>query len=317
MQRAVTESRRARQPRFGLTDLVCCTIGPLRQLALACVALAVGCANDVVEIKGVVYDARYGNSTAMDVYLPENGESLRPGVLWIHGGGWSKFHRDVHTEHSIRLARAGYVAATIDYRLVPEGVYTDLVKDCFCALAHFRAHADEYGLDPNRVAVAGYSAGGHLVSMLGTTADLEDVAPDCGVGPAEPPNAVISGAGIHDMRAMPQAGPVVKFMGGRKSEFPERYDVMSPILHIDSNTPPYLMVHGTTDLFVDIEQSTAMRAALLQNGIDARLLKLNGGGHVTNPGSDIAHADIIVSSIDTPESWTVISHFLEQTIGAP
>ncbi len=157
----------------------------MRSLVLASivVATAIGCSN-VIEVKGVVYDERFGNSTAMDVYLPDNAETGRPGVLWIHGGGWSSFHRDVHTDHAIRLARAGYVSATIDYRLVPEGVYTDLVKDCFCALAHFRANADAYGLDPDRVAIAGYSAGGHLVSMLGTTYDLDETAPDCGAGPA-------------------------------------------------------------------------------------------------------------------------------------
>jgi len=287
------------------------------QYLLLAAALAMSACTDVVEIKGVVYDARYGNSTAMDVYLPDDGETGRPGVLWIHGGGWSMFHRDVHTDHAIRLARAGYVAATIDYRLVPEGVYTDLVKDCFCALAHFRANADEYGLDPDRVAIAGYSAGGHLASMLATTYNLADVAPDCGAGPAAPPNAVISGAGIHDMREMPQADAIIEFVGGTKDDVPGNYDVMSPILHLDSNTPPYLLVHGTTDLFVNIEQSEWMRDALLDVGVDARLLAINGGGHLTNVGSDIAHAELFVLSINTPEAWTAISDFLERTIGAP
>lgn len=281
------------------------------------ILLASAACADVIDIKGVVYDERFGDSTAMDVYLPDNEDINRPGVMWIHGGGWNKFHRDVHTDHAIRLARAGYVTATIDYRLVPEGVYTDLVKDCFCALAHFRANAEAYGLDPDRVAIAGYSAGGHLVSMLGTTYDLPDVAPDCGAGPASPPNAVISGAGIHDMRAMPGADAVTNFVGGTKEEVPERYDVMSPILHIDANTPPFLLVHGTSDLFVDIDQSQSMRDALTEAGVDARILRINGGGHLTNPGSDLAHADLFVSSIDTPESWTAISAFLERTIGAP
>ncbi len=288
----------------------------MRFLALLGIVAAIGCTN-VIEEKNVVYDERFGDSTAMDVYLPDNAETGRPGVLWIHGGGWSSFHRDVHTDHAIRLARAGYVSATIDYRLVPEGVYTDLVKDCFCALAHFRANADAYGMDPNRVAIAGYSAGGHLVSMLGTTYDLAETAPDCGAGPAAPPNAVISGAGIHDMRAMPASSVVSDFVGGSKSEVPERYDVMSPILQIDTETPPFLLIHGTADLFVDIEQSEDMQAALRVEGIEARMLTIEGGGHITNVGSDIGHSDTVVSSIDTPEAWTVMSDFLERTIGAP
>lgn len=286
-------------------------------IGLALVLSALGACGDVSEIKGVVYDQRYGNSTAMDVYLPDNDKTGRPGVLWIHGGGWSKFHRDVHTDHAIRLARAGYVSATIDYRLVPEGVFSDLVKDSFCALAHFRANAVSYGMDPDRVAVAGYSAGGHLVSMLGTTYDVPELAPDCGVGPAAAPNAVISGAGIHDMRKMPMADAVTNFVGGTKEEVPENYDLMSPVLHISADTPPYLLVHGNSDLFVDFEQSQDMRAALLQANIPVRMLEIRGGGHISNVGSDIGHIDTLVSSIDTPESWTVISDFLSQTIGAP
>ena len=92
---------------------------------------------------------------------------------------------------------------------------------------------------------------------------------------------------------------------------------MSPILHIDADTPPYLMIHGTADLFVDVKQSEDMQEALIAEGIEARILIIEGGGHITNVGSDIGHADTVVSSIDTPEAWTVMSDFLERTIGAP
>ncbi len=288
-----------------------------RLASLLMVVIVGSACGSVEEIKDVVYDERYGNSTAMDVYLPDNTETGRPGVLWIHGGGWSKFHRDVHTDHAIRLARAGYVSATIDYRLVPEGVFTDLVQDSFCALAHFRANADRYGMDPDRVAVAGYSAGGHLVSMLGTAFNLPEMQPDCGAGPAAAPNAVISGAGIHDMRKMPSSSVVSNFIGGSKAEVPEKYELMSPVLHVNSGTPPYLLIHGKADLFVDIEQSEDMREVLKQAGVPVRMLEIRGGGHITNVGSDIGRADTVVSSIDTPEAWTVLSDFLAQTIGAP
>jgi hypothetical protein len=102
-----------------------------------------------------------------------------------------------------RLAHSGYVAATIEYRLVPDGVFPAAAEDCFCALAFLRAHAQEYGLDPQRVALMGYSAGGQLVSLLGVHAeDPELQDPGCPAGLTFAPAAVIDGAGPADLRAM-------------------------------------------------------------------------------------------------------------------
>src|SRR5688572_30270602 len=81
-----------------------------------------------VEIHDVAYDDRHGDSTVMDVYLPEGSATARPGVMFIHGGGWRAGTKDHHTEAARRLARSGYVAATINYRLVPDGVFPTAVQ---------------------------------------------------------------------------------------------------------------------------------------------------------------------------------------------
>lgn len=278
--------------------------------------LASGCA-DVVELTGVAYDQRFGDATTMDVYLPDDGLTGRPAVLWIHGGGWKHFSRSAHTDHAIRLARAGYVSATINYRLVPDGSFPRAPQDCLCALAYLRNHADEYGLDPDRIAVAGYSAGGHLASLIGVAAGVPELAPDCAAGATYAPAAVISGAGPEDLLAMGDGDAVRDFVGGTPEEVPERYELASPISHVSPDAPPFLFVHGTGDLFVNIDQSKKMRDALRDAGVQARLLALPGGGHLTNPDTGLGQADFGSTTIDSPQAWAAIIDFLDQTVGAP
>jgi acetyl esterase/lipase len=278
-------------------------------------ALALAGCGDIIEIADVAYDERHGEHTIMDVFLPGDGMVARPAVLFIHGGGWRSFSKDGMESPARRLAGAGYVTASINYRLSPEAVFPAHIQDVNCALAFFRSRADEYGLDPDRVAVMGYSAGGHLASLLGVAGDVAEFQPDCSAGVTGPPNAVISGAGPEDMALMPQGDAVTEFLGGTLAEIPEIYTLASPIAHVDAGEPPFLLVHGTGDWFVDIEQSEAMRDVLRAAGNDARLLSLRGGGHLLN--TDAGGDWQLQVSTDAPEAWAVITDFLHQTIGEP
>ena len=147
---------------------------------------------------GVPYDDRFGDQTTMDIHVPDNAESGRPAVMLIHGGAWRFGSKDAYSDAAERLARAGFVAATINYRLVPGGTYPAAVQDCVCALSFLRANADAYGIDPERIAVMGYSAGGHLSSLIGVAGDDEAHAPDCEWGPTGLPAAVIPAGTNHD-----------------------------------------------------------------------------------------------------------------------
>jgi acetyl esterase/lipase len=285
------------------------------RLFLACFgALALAACADIVEIHDVAYDDRFGDATTLDVYLPDDDEAGRPAVLLIHGGGWSKFSKDVYVKQGQRLAGAGYVAVSINYRLTPAGVYPGAMQDSLCALSTLRARADEWGLDPQRVAVMGYSAGGHLASVLGVSADEPDFQPDCAAGPTFAPAAVISGAGPQDLRAMASADAVQALIGGTLEEFPQRYERASPLARVRSDAPPFLLIHGTQDLFVDVQQSIDMRDALRSVGAEARLMTLAGGGHLLNGGADPGQVDGLTSA-DTPEAWAAIIDFLDRSIG--
>jgi len=286
-----------------------------RVTAVAAALAAVTACGDVEEILDRSYDDRFGAATTMDIYAPADGATGRPALMMIHGGGWSKFSKEAYTDNARRFARAGYVTATINYRLVPDGSYPRQIQDCVCALSFLRANADELGIDPDRIAVAGYSAGGHLASLLGVGIDTPDFAPDCQWGPTGPPAAVISGAGPQDMWTMPEVDAVIDMLGGTKEQVPERYDLASPLYHVASGAPPYLLIHGTADLFVDLDQSERMYEALLAAGNDARLLKVPGNGHLFGDG-DGGDQQFVIAT-DTPEAWAVSIDFLDRTLGAP
>lgn len=160
----------------------------------------------------ISYDDRFGSSTKLDLYLPSAGaaDELHPAVLFIHGGAWRFGSKDHFTAAARRLANSGFVTASINYRLLPEGVFPNNLLDCSCAFAYLRAHAEELRLDPACIAVMGYSAGAHLASLVALAADHPELVPDCPLlaeaSQAEraawlaPPAAVIAASGPQDLR---------------------------------------------------------------------------------------------------------------------
>ncbi|MGH7283753.1 MAG: alpha/beta hydrolase [Polyangiaceae bacterium] len=295
----------------------------MRRLALGVLSLAAalapgaGCGGGITEHDGVSYDDRFGDSTIMDVYVPEDGAATHPGVLFIHGGGWSGGSRAEYSQAASRLARSGYVTATIEYRLVPGGEYPKDVQDCLCALSFFRAQANEYTLDPKRVAIWGYSAGGHLVSLIGMAASAGAHQPDCASGPTYAPAAVITGAGLHDFRDMnPSSGVIHDYLGGSRDEQPDHYRDASPMAYLHADAPPYLFINGGSDWFVSADQAYGMRDALRALGNDATLLEVKGGGHLLNSTAD--PGDVTIETSDgTSEAWLAAIDFLDRTVGSP
>lgn len=276
--------------------------------------VSAGCVS-VEERVDVVYDARF-DDTRMDIYLPDDGQRARPAVLFVHGGGWQAGGKEYHRPDAERLAASGWVAATVEYRLSDEAVFPAGYQDVHCALAYVRANADELGVDPDRIAVAGMSAGGHLVSLLGVAADDARIATDCEHGPTGPPAAVISAAGPQDLREIAWAEAVQKFVGGTIEELPEQYELASPITHVHEDAPPFLLMHGTFDVFVDVEDSERMDAALREAGVDSRIVTFTGAGHLINPGTAAGDLQVDIP-LTSPEGWPIVADFLERTMGGP
>ena len=154
--------------------------------ALALGALLCGAARaaeSVAALPRLIPDLAYlapDRAEKLDLYLPVAPASGKrsPAVVWIHGGGWTG---GVKTENRAKeicttLAAAGYVAVSVDYKL-GDGAWPTNLHDCKNAVRFLRAHAVKYQLDPDRIAVAGGSAGGHLALMVGFTGDQPEFEP--------------------------------------------------------------------------------------------------------------------------------------------
>ena len=278
-------------------------------------SLLAGCPA-VDESSDVAYDDRF-EATRMDVFVPHDGRTRRPAVMFIHGGGWSLGTRDELLVMARRLAGSGFVTATLGYRLVPDGVFPRAVQDVKCALAYLRGHATEYGLDPGRVAVFGYSSGAHLAAMVAVSAGTPEVEADCAAGVTSAPNAAICGSGLYDLRGTSAFGFVSAFVGGSEAERPHAYDAASPITYVRRGLPPFLLVHGADDWVVSLDQTTRMRGALRAAGNDTRYLELTDAGHFLVTSPDSAGLEIGADADDRPEVWAPMLEFLTDTLGAP
>jgi acetyl esterase/lipase len=267
-----------------------------------------------VEVSTIAYDPAH-SAGLLDVHAP-TGATAAPAVLLVHGGSWEGGERGNMGWTADRLAGLGYVAATADYRLVPEGEFPNAVHDTFCALAYLRVHAAELGIDPARIAALGYSAGGHLVSLMGVAADIAELQSDaCPSGRVERPAAVISFAGPTDLTAL-DADVTRSFVGVALDADRARWELASPAFHVDPGEPPFLLVHSEHDLVAPVEQSKIMVTRLRGAGNQPEYLQLEGGGHLLGDGAGLG-IEQSEKPYEATESWLALVDFLDRTIGAP
>jgi len=232
-----------------------------------------------VEVKrNIVYREIDGEKLKLDVYLPSGfdaqGQQSYPGVLYIHGGGWAAGSKNDTPQVMQLLAANGYIVASINYRLAPKHKYPAQVEDAQAAMQWFVDHAGEYQVDPQRLAVMGGSAGGHLSLLVGLNRPAASRANI---------RAIVNIFGPTDLTTgdWPQAADslLVQFMGGRLDEQGEKYAEASPVAHIDAVDPPVLTLHGTKDPLVPFRQAEILHAGLTKAGVISQLEAVEGGGH--------------------------------------
>jgi len=259
-------------------------------------------ANGVTSYADVVYSVPPGfRPLTLDLYLPEGAgsdDARYPLLVMIHGGGWMAGH----TRHSgafanwpealAAIADEGFVVASVEYRLSGEAPFPAAFDDVQNAIRWVRSHADEYGVDRSRALAMGGSAGGQLAGLVGTAcgdkrnpdeADDESAESACVQG-------VVTWYGVFDFAKIVPMGEAGE--GQTVSGAPGRYlgcsetacdpDVVraaSAIYFVDRNDPPFLMIHGTVDPVVSIEQSRAMQNALESAGVDSTLIEIPGVKH--------------------------------------
>ena len=257
------------------------SVAPAQQCAAESVA-----AGAVRTARDVAYATRNGQPLRYDVAWSDGGAPA-PLVILLHGGGWSGgSHRSMHDE-MLALARRGYTAATVEYRLTQAGrnAFPAAALDVGCALRTLRERASRYHAAPQRVAVMGYSAGAHLASLLGVAADVTASGDGCDAGGDDVAvQAVVSYAGPQDLRVPPrytqeQARIVTNFLGVWPGDAPDLAALASPITHVGAGDPPFLVVHGARDDLVPVEHARRMAESLRAVGTPASVLELRREGH--------------------------------------
>ncbi|MBN1669469.1 MAG: alpha/beta hydrolase [Kiritimatiellae bacterium] len=240
--------------------------------------------------KNIFYTERgHKKFQALDLYWTEpRGE--KPALVWIHGGGWTTGDKKDDAAFCGWLATHGYVVAAVNYRLSPSpkepgqrrAHYPAQIEDCQNAVRWLRKNAKEYGIDPNRIAAVGRSAGGHLASLLGTK-DGEG----CRV------QAVVSYFGAHDpMPESKENAATVRLMGGTPEDKLALWKDASASTHVTRDDPPFLLVHGDKDRTVPLSVSENFRKNLEAAGVACELIVAQGGTHggglgqTTSPAMD-------------------------------
>ena len=225
------------------------------------------------------------NLTA-DVFTPKKIPSKpRPAIVFLHGGSWkfgspSQFHY-----HSDYLAKKyAFFAVNVDYRLSGEARFPAALQDAKCAIRWVRSQARKLNIDPQRVAICGGSAGGHLSSMVATTAGAKEYEGSGGHREfASHANVVVIFNGEFDMWDLVEKKSLIdamqQFIGGTPEEMPEKYDELSSIKRIDKKTPPTLLLHGTEDKCVSHEQAGAFHDRLKEVGVHSELEIYEGKPH--------------------------------------
>lgn len=214
--------------------------------------------------------------TVLDILQPAAPAlGSRPGVMVIHGGGWVQGDKErMLEEYCLPFIRHGWVVANVEYRLARAAPAPAAVSDVLQAAQWFHNHAAKYKVDPNRILVAGGSAGGHLALMVGMTPASVKIA------------GVIDFFGIADVADQLTGPNAREYAAQWIPEQPNRMELarrMSPMTYVRKGLPPILALHGDADPVVPYQQSVNLTKAIRSAGGDAELITVPGGKHDFTP----------------------------------
>ena len=239
------------------------------------------------QVENLQYAEVNGKPLLLDLYLPEKPEGS-PLVVWVHGGGWKSGSKQ---RCFLKwLANFGYTIASINYRLVDVAKWPAQLHDCKAAIRWLRANAKTYGYNPDCVIAAGSSAGGHLVALLGTTGDNDELEGTVG-GNGEQSSrvqAVVDYYGATDflLRSKTQSWKVNKpgsvvynLLGGPANQLVQKAKQASAKFHVTPDDPPLLVFHGVKDTTVLMNQTDAIEEAYKKAGLPVTVFRLENSGH--------------------------------------
>ena len=259
----------------------------LHPAALICaITLSVGSAQAAASLD--IEYARVGDQVLkLDLHTPQ--AASPPLIVYVHGGAWRAGSKsDVPVA---RLLDLGFAIASVDYRLSTQAEFPAQIHDIKAAVRFLRAKADLFHIDAKRIAIIGSSAGGHLAALVGVTNGHEALEGKVGehLSQSSDVQCIISLYGASNLQTiltqstefgLKMRVPALQLLlGSQPAEKPDLARLASPVVHLDKNDPPLLLIHGDADPQMPPEQSQEFAKAYEAAGLSVEFITIKGGKH--------------------------------------
>ncbi|MCR9202861.1 MAG: alpha/beta hydrolase fold domain-containing protein [Planctomycetaceae bacterium] len=240
---------------------------------------------DAIILSDIEYARVDGERLLLDVIRPAHSRRA-PVVLFVHGGGWKNGDKKSGHKQAGWLVEHGFAVVTINYRLTDVAIWPAQIDDCYQAVRWIRRNADQHHFDADHIAAWGTSAGGHLAALLGTRRNPRAESVSSRVqavcnwfGPTDlmtmPPNNVGDGRTAQDVARSNGA----KLLGVTVREDPEKAHDASALHCATADASPFLIMHGSEDPGVPLDQSSRLHRQLRRQGVSSHLHVVTGAGH--------------------------------------
>lgn len=258
--------------------------------------------------ENVMIPTTNGYELAADISRPADSSGQAPGLLFIPGGGWvTANHEPLKERYGIPMAERGYVCITATYRIMEQAIWPAAIQDVKAMLRWMRANAGSLGIDPERIALGGKSAGGHLSLLAAATngrAEFDGAGDVPNAGFSSRISAVIGVAPASDIREYFRREPLQPYTASDSSD--AAITAANPVQRVTSDYPPTLLVHGTDDDRVPHQMTMRMFAALEEAGVPTDLRLFAHQDHMFD--GDPKFSPAIVEAM---------AHFLDRYVAVP
>ncbi|MGL5512613.1 MAG: alpha/beta hydrolase fold domain-containing protein [Sporomusa sp.] len=236
----------------------------------------------------------------MDVLVPQQ-KAPMPAIVYVTGGGFVSANKDNYIQQRMAMAEAGYVVASIEYRVAPTAIFPQPLEDVKAAIRYLKANAAKFNINSDKIGIVGGSAGGYLSAMAGTTSGTRQFDKGENLDQNSEVQAVVDIYGLSDLTRVgadysqqvqethKSAGatealwvhgsPVFGGKDGGILADTDKAKAANPITYISKNTPPFLLLHGDKDTLVSPSQTEILHHALLEQGIKSTRYIVKGAEH--------------------------------------
>jgi len=241
--------------------------------------------------RSVVYTPEHWPEKIHGSVFKPKAEKPAPAVLLIHGG--VKLGQDgrwVMNNTAEKLRKRGYYVFSITYRSLSKSTYPSQLRDVRMALNWMRDNAEAEGIDPGRLAIFGYSAGGYL----GALAALDKREGGFGV------KAIVAGGTPTNLTVYARGQLIRHYLGGGQEPYPDQFTEASPLTYITDDSPPFFIYHGSVDKLVRPEHPLALMEKLREHDVPHQVFWIQGKGHV---GTFFSSGKAVEEAIGFLDEW--------------